>query len=48
MVYIFIIGLAVLWLLGFIGEVGGSLIHLLLLAAAIVFVYNLLADRGKA
>jgi hypothetical protein len=37
--------LAVLWLLGFIGGVGGSLIHLLLVAAAITFVVNFLARR---
>jgi hypothetical protein len=30
----------VLWLLGFIGNVGGNLIHLLLVVALIVFVLN--------
>jgi hypothetical protein len=37
--------LVVLWLLGFSGHVGGSLIHLLLVVAAIVFVMNLLNGR---
>ena len=41
---IFVI-LLVLWLLGFIGSVGGSFIHLLLLIAAIVLVAQLLSGR---
>ena len=41
---IFVI-LLVLWLLGFIGSVGGSLIHLLLVIAAVILVLNLLGGR---
>ena len=41
---IFVI-LLVLWLVGFLGHFGGSLIHLLLLIAAIVLVVNLLSGR---
>lgn len=37
--------LVVLWLLGFIGGVGGNLIHTLLVIALIVFVFNLVAGR---
>jgi len=37
--------LLVLWLLGFSFSVGGSLIHLLLVVAVIVLVYNLLVGR---
>jgi hypothetical protein len=37
--------LVVLWLLGMIGGVGGSLIHALLVIAAIVLVYNLVSGR---
>lgn len=37
--------LAVLWLLGFIGQVGGNLIHLLLVVALIVFIYNMVVGR---
>ena len=37
--------LLVLWLLGFTLHVGGGLIHLLLVIAAIVLVYNLLIGR---
>lgn len=38
--------LIVLWLLGFVGHIGGGLIHLLLVIAAIVFVFDLLAGRS--
>jgi hypothetical protein len=37
--------LIVLWLLGFIGHVGGALVHLLLVVALIVVVANLLTGR---
>jgi len=37
--------LLVLWLLGFSFSVGGGLIHLLLVAAVIVLVFNLVATR---
>ena len=37
--------LIVLWLLGFVGHIGGGLIHLLLVIAAVVFVFDLLAGR---
>jgi uncharacterized protein DUF5670 len=37
--------LFVLWLLGLVGHVGGSLIHLLLVAAVVVFLINLVTGR---
>lgn len=37
--------LVVLWLLGVVGGVGGSLIHALLVIAAIVVVFNLVSGR---
>jgi hypothetical protein len=37
--------LLVLWLIGAIGGIGGSMIHLLLVVAAIVLLFNLLAGR---
>jgi hypothetical protein len=40
--------LLVLWLLGFVSHVGGGLIHLLLVVAAVVFVVNLLTGRRVA
>jgi len=35
-----------LWVLGFAFSVGGSLIHLLLVLAVIVLIYNLLTGRS--
>ena len=37
--------LVVLWLLGLIGGIGGSLIRALLVIAAIVLIYNLISSR---
>lgn len=39
--------LAILWLFGFIAQIGGNLIHLLLLAALIILVYDLVV-RNRA
>ena len=39
--------LVVLWLLGFTLEVGGGLIHLLIVIALIVFIYDRLMRRRK-
>jgi hypothetical protein len=38
----------VLWLLGFSFSVGGSLIHLLLVLALVVFIVNLVSGRRSA
>jgi hypothetical protein len=38
-----VVVLFVLWLLGFIFHVAGGLVHLLLVIAAIVLIYNLIA-----
>ena len=40
--------LLVLWLLGFSMNVGGGLIHALLVIAIIVFVFNLIAGRRSS
>jgi len=37
--------LLILWLLGFSMSIGGSLIHLLLVVALIVLVFNLVSGR---
>jgi hypothetical protein len=37
--------LIVLWLLGFTLNIGGGLIHLLLVIALIVLIYNLVTGR---
>lgn len=41
---IFVI-LIILWLLGFALHIGGGLIHILLVIAVIVLIYNLIAGR---
>jgi hypothetical protein len=41
---IFVI-LLILWLLGFTLHVGGGLIHLLLVIAVVVLIYNLITGR---
>jgi hypothetical protein len=41
-----IIGILVLlWIIGLVASIGGGLIHLLLVAAVIVFIWDLLAGR---
>lgn len=37
--------LVVLWLLGFAFNIGGGLVHVLLVIALIVLVYNLITGR---
>ncbi|MBS4200213.1 lmo0937 family membrane protein [Bacillus sp. FJAT-49732] len=37
--------LVVLWLLGFIAKIGGALIHILLIVALVLFVFNLIAGK---
>jgi hypothetical protein len=44
---IFVI-LLVLWLLGFSFHIAGGLIHLLLVIAVVVLVYNLITGRRTA
>ena len=41
---IFVI-LLVLWLLGFTLHIGGSLIHILIVVAVIVLIFNLISGR---
>lgn len=41
-----IVVLFVLWLLGFAIHIGGGLIHLLLVVAVILLVFNLITGRG--
>jgi hypothetical protein len=40
--------LVVLWLVGFLMHLGGSLIHLLLVIALVLFIYNLVTGRQAA
>jgi hypothetical protein len=45
MLWTIVVLLLILWLLGFSFSVGGSLIHLLLVVALVLFVFNLIAGR---
>jgi len=45
MLWTIITVLLVVWLLGFIGQVGGGLIHLLLAAAVVALVVQLVSGR---
>jgi hypothetical protein len=45
MLYTIVVILVALWLVGLIIHVGGSLIHLLLVIALIVFIYRLITGR---
>jgi hypothetical protein len=40
--------LLVLWLLGFTLHIGGGLIHLLIVVAVIVLIFNLISGRTRA
>lgn len=45
MLYTIVVVLVVLWLLGFIAHVGGGLIHLLLVIALVVLIFNFITGR---
>ncbi|MGD0522277.1 MAG: lmo0937 family membrane protein [Terracidiphilus sp.] len=45
MLWTIIVVLLVLWLLGFTLHIGGGLIHILIVIAVIVLIYNLIAGR---
>lgn len=45
MLWAIVVILVFLWLFGFIGQLGGGLIHLLLVIAVIVVIFNVLSDR---
>jgi hypothetical protein len=43
-----IIILLLLWITGFLGHIGGELIHLLLLAAVVVLLYRLVGGNKQS
>lgn len=43
--WLVLVVVVVLWLLGFVLEIGGGLIHILLVIAVIILIYNLLTGR---
>jgi hypothetical protein len=48
MLWTIVVVLGILWLLGFSLHVGGGLIHLLLVVALVVLVFNLVSGRRSA
>ena len=48
MLYTIVGILVVLWLLGFTMNVGGGLIHALLVIAIVVFLFNLITHRRSS
>jgi len=45
MLYAIVVILIILWLLGVLGNIGGGLVHLLLVIALVVFIYNMLTGK---
>jgi hypothetical protein len=45
MLWTIFVVLVVLWLLGFTLHIGGGLIHILIVVAVIVLIYNLITGR---
>lgn len=45
MLYTIVVVLVILWLLGFIAHIGGGLIHLILVIALIVLIFNFISGR---
>jgi hypothetical protein len=45
MLWTILVILVILWLLGFIGHFGGNLIHILIVVAVIILIYNLVSGR---
>ncbi|MFZ1136095.1 MAG: lmo0937 family membrane protein [Candidatus Korobacteraceae bacterium] len=45
MLWTILVVLLILWLLGFTLHVGGGLIHILLVIAVIILVFNLISGR---
>jgi hypothetical protein len=45
MLWTIFVVLIVLWLLGFTLHIGGGLIHILIVIAVIVLIYNLISGR---
>jgi len=48
MLWTILVVLLILWLLGFTMHIGGGLIHLLLVVALVVLIFNLLTGRRAA
>jgi len=43
-----LVGIVIIfWLLGFVLNIGGGLIHMLLVIAAIIFIFDFVMGRGR-
>ena len=40
--------LLILWLLGFVLNIGGGIIHLLIVIAVVVFIFDFIGGRGRS
>lgn len=47
MIYTIIVIIIAIWLAGLLLEIGGGLIHLLLVVALAVFIFNLITGRKR-
>lgn len=45
MLWTLVVVLFVLWLLGLLVHIGGGLIHILLVVALVIFIYNMIVGR---
>jgi len=45
MLYTIVVILLVLWLIGLLAHIGGGLIHLILLVAGVIFIFQLIAGK---
>ena len=45
MLWTIVVVLVLLWLLGFLGQIGGGMIHILLVLAIALVVFNLVSHR---
>jgi hypothetical protein len=46
LIWALVVILVVLWLVGFLAHIGGGLVHVLLIIAAVMIVINLMSGRG--
>jgi hypothetical protein len=47
MLYTVVVVLIILWLLGLVGHIAGSFIHLLLVIALVVLIFNFISGRRR-
>jgi len=46
-IWTLIVLLVIFWIVGLVAHIGGALIHVVLLVAVVLFVFNLLTRRGS-